>query len=175
MSREIEIEKTYLASFLPKDIKKCEFKEMLDIYIPKHSRHAKLRIRKSGPTHVITKKTVISKNNCSTQLEEHINITEDEFKSFMKIGGNRVSKTRFYYPYKGQTAEIDVFSGKLKGLVLIDFEFKNHEELDNFIMPDFCLADVTEEEAIAGGVLSHHTISSIGKVLERYSYKKISL
>lgn len=93
----------------------------------------------------------------------------------MKIGGNRISKTRYYYPYKNQIAEIDVFSGKLKGLILVDFEFKSHQELDDFIMPDFCLADVTEEDTIAGGVLSHHTISSIRTMLDRFSYKKILL
>lgn len=58
MSQEIEIEKTYLARFLPDNLEKCQSKEMLDIYIPKNSNHAKLRIRKSGSTYVITKKAL---------------------------------------------------------------------------------------------------------------------
>jgi len=175
MSREIEIEKTYLAKFLPKDLEKCESKKMLDIYLPKESKHAKLRVRQSGSTYVITKKSVISKNNASTQLEENINLTLAEFKSLAKISGNRISKIRYYYPYKNQLAEIDVFLGKLKGLVLIDFEFKSHKDLKNFVMPDFCLADVTDEEMIAGGVLSHETMASINQTLKKFSYKKIML
>ncbi|MEI6528927.1 MAG: hypothetical protein WCN88_00790 [Candidatus Falkowbacteria bacterium] len=175
MSQEIEIEKTYLAKFLPKGLKKYESKKMLDIYVPKQSKHAKLRIRQSGSSHVITKKSVISENNASTQLEETISISPEEFKAFLKIGSNKISKVRYYYPYKDFVAEIDVFLGKLKGLVLIDFEFKNHKDLNNFVMPDFCLADVTEEETIAGGVLSHHSITSISAVLKKYNYKKINL
>lgn len=175
MSQEIEIEKTYLAKFLPNGLSKCESKKMLDIYLPKKSKHAKLRIRQSGSSYVITKKSLISEDNASTQLEENIKLTPDEFKAFSKISGNRISKTRYYYPYKNQIAEIDVFSGKLKGLVLIDFEFKNQKDLKKFVMPDFCLADVTEEEIIAGGVLSHESMSSVIKSLKRFSYKKIIL
>jgi len=175
MSQEIEIEKTYLAKFLPTGLKKCESKKMLDIYIPKQSKHAKLRIRQSGSSHVITKKSPISENNASTQLEETIKIAPDEFKAFLKMSSNKISKVRYYFPYKNQIAEIDVFLGKHKGLVLIDFEFKNHKDLHNFIMPDFCLADVTEEELIAGGVLSHRSLSSIMPVLKKYNYKKINL
>lgn len=175
MSHEIEIEKTYLAKFLPSDLKSCKSEKMLDIYLPKESKHAKLRIRQKGESYVITKKTVIDKNDVSTQLEEHIRLSTEEFKSFSKISGNKISKTRYYYPYKNYTAEIDIFSGKLKGLVLVDFEFKNKKEFKNFIMPEFCLADVTQEEIIAGGVLSHNTMNSIGKVLKKFSYRKISL
>lgn len=175
MSREIEIEKTYLAKFVPKDIKKYESKKMLDIYLPKNSKHAKLRIRQSGSNYVITKKSLINKDNSSVQLEENIKLNPEEFKAFSKISGHRISKTRYYYPYKNKVAEIDIFSGRLKGLVLIDFEFKNYKELKSFVMPDFCLADVTEEEVIAGGVLSHKSMNSVLKVLEKFSYKKINL
>jgi adenylate cyclase len=175
MSKEIEIEKTYLAKFLPNNLVKCKSKEMLDIYIPKESKHAKLRIRKSGDSYVITKKSVISEGNASTQLEESIKITPEEFKAFLKIGGNIIKKTRYFYPYKDYVAEIDVFAGKLKGLVLIDFEFKNHKQLKDFVMPDFCLIDVTEEDTIAGGVLSHQSIISISAFLKKLAYKKILL
>jgi len=175
MSQEIEIEKTYLAKFLPKGLNKCESRKMLDIYLPKHSKHAKLRVRQSGTNYVITKKSAVSKNNASTHLEESISITFEEFKAFSRISANRISKTRYFYPYQNKIAEIDIFSGKLKGLVLIDFEFKSQKDLENFVMPDFCLADVTEEEVIAGGVLSHNTISSISQVLKKFSYKRIKL
>ena len=133
MSQEIEIEKTYLVKYLPKDYKKYNSEKILDIYIPKNSPHSRLRIRKKGLNLEITKKRYLSENNSSTQLEETINLTKDEYKALSKINGNIISKTRYYYPYKNYVAEIEIFSGKLKGLVLIEFEFKNQQEFNKFI------------------------------------------
>jgi CYTH domain-containing protein len=173
MSQEIEIEKTYLAKFLPANLKKCKSKQLIDIYLPKKTKHAKLRIRKSGDTYTITKKQPVSSTSASIQLEESVSITAAEYQSLAKLDGNKIQKIRYYYSYNKQTAEIDVFAGKLKGLVLIDFEFRNQKELKDFKMPNFCLVEVTEEEAIAGGVLSQHSMSSLKKTLAKYSYKKV--
>ncbi len=174
MSHEIEMEKTYLAKFLPEGLKDCRSKEILDIYVPKGSAHAKLRIRKSGETYTITKKNPVGAS-ASIQNEENIAILPEEFEAFAGMDGNRMRKIRYYYPYQGLTAEIDVFLEQLEGLVLVDFEFNEEKKLNDFIMPDFCLADVTEEEEIAGGVLCHHSFASLEEMLERFSYKKISL
>ncbi|NTW33981.1 MAG: hypothetical protein HGB12_15420, partial [Bacteroidetes bacterium] len=72
-------------------------------------------------------------------------------------------------------AEVDVFQDGLKGLVLIDFEFENDVEKEIFSVPDFCLADVTAEVFIAGGVLAGKSYNDIEKELEKFSYKKLSL
>ncbi len=175
MSKEIEIEKTYLAKFLPSGFKKFKSKKIIDIYLPQNSKHAKLRIRKSGDSYTVTKKNVLDKKTASIQLEESILITVEEFKELARLKSNIIKKTRYYYPYKSKIAEIDVFEGRLKGLVLIDFEFKNKKESNNFKIPNFCLADVTEEENIAGGVLCRHSLTSLKKVLNSFSYRKIIL
>lgn len=173
MSSEVEIEKTYLAKFLPAGMSDCRSEKMLDIYLPKESKHAKLRVRQKGDSFVITKKNKIEEKASSVYLEESIELSPLEFAALEKIEGNRVSKTRYYFPYKKQVAEIDVFSGKLEGLVLVDFEFKNSQDLKSFTMPDFCLADVSSETIIAGGVLCHKSIKSLANFLKSYSYKKI--
>lgn len=49
----------------------------------------------------------------------------------------------------GSKAELDVFTGKLAGLVLIDFEFDSLDAKASFTPPDFILADVTQEDFIA--------------------------
>lgn len=175
MSREIEIERTYLVRFLPPGLEKCQSKEMIDIYLPKGVLHPKLRIRKSGDKCTITKKGVINKRTASVQSEDSINITIDEWHSLANVSGNIIKKTRYYYPYKNLISEIDVFHGRLCGLVLADFEFKSRSEANKFKKPDFCLADVTEEEAIAGGILSRHSFSSLKNVLDRFGFKRITL
>lgn len=169
---EIEIEKTYLAKFLPQDLMNCQSKEIMDLYLPAP---AKIRIRKSGDSYTITKKSLVREEDASEQIEQNIKITEEEFKSFSRIVTNSVHKIRYLYSHQGQTAEIDVFLDRFEGLVLIDFEFRSKEELDKFQMPEFCLADVTQEDCIAGGALSDSDFSSIKEFLEKYKYRKIFL
>lgn len=173
MSQELELERTYLAKYLPNDLKNSPSKEIVDIYFPKNSPHASLRLRKSGDTYVITKKTKINPDTSSMYLENSISLSKEEFEALEAVGGNKIIKTRYYYPYNNQIAEIDIFAGELHGLVLVDFEFSNEADLNNFVMPDFCLAEVTEEEIIAGGVLNHKIMAEVMAVLERFAYQKI--
>ena len=45
---------------------------------------------------------------------------------------------------------------------------KTEEEKNKFGMPDFCLADVTQEDFIAGGYLAGKGYVDIEKELERF-------
>jgi adenylate cyclase len=168
----IELEKTYLASSLP-DLSSAEKKEMIDIYIPKDNAHPTLRIRKNGDKYEMTKKEPIE-NDPSKQLETTIPLREDEFLELEKnLEGKRTVKTRFMTKINGFDAEIDVFRNDLKGLVVIDFEFSDEEEKNKFEKPDFCLADITPEDFIAGGMICGKKYSDIEGELSRFNYKKI--
>lgn len=168
----IELERTFLAKKIPSGIKKCKFKEIIDIYVPKESAHPKIRIRKNGDKFEITKKEPVD-GDFSRLHEQTIILNEEEFNSFLKIEGKKVRKIRYYYPYMNFIAEIDVFLDSLKGLVLVDFEFENEDDKNNFQMPDFCLAEVTDDEIIAGGFLCGKSYSDIEKGLEKYRYERI--
>ena len=74
---------------------------------------------------------------------------------------------------EGKIAEIDVFADELKGLVLIDFEFSTENEKSTFKIPDIALADVTQEEFIAGGLLAGKTYNDISSELKRFNYKRL--
>lgn len=169
----IELEKTFLAKKLPDGLKKCRKTEVYDLYIPKEHPHPKIRIRKNGDNIEITKKEPVNCEDASCQQENTIHLTEQEFNFFKKLPSKDVRKIRYFYPFKGRTAEIDIFQDALKGLVLADFEFDTKEEMDSFEMPEFCLADVTQEEFIAGGMLCGKSYEHIVNELERFGYKKI--
>ena len=171
----IELEKTYLAKELPEGLENCEFKEIIDIYIPKSSEHPKLRIRKNGNKFEATKKKPVRDKNASCLEEQTIILTEDEFNTFKKLDGKKVRKLRYYYNYNGRTAEIGIFQDSLEGLVAIDFEFATVEEKDNFEMPDFCLADVTQEVFLAGGIICGKSYKDIENDLKKFNYKKLFL
>ncbi|MBU1975924.1 MAG: hypothetical protein KKG59_05970 [Nanoarchaeota archaeon] len=168
----IELERTFLAKHLPVGLEKCKYTEMIDIYIPKEHEHPTLRIRKNGEKCEITKKEPIA-DDASEQNEHTIPLREDEFNSLSQIDGKKVHKFRYIYPYKGRTAEIDVFQGALKGLVVVDFEFETREDKAQFQMPDFCLVDVTKEKFIAGGMVCGKSYQDIEKDLDKFKYAKI--
>jgi|TARA_Y100000310_G_C20672907_1_gene811263 CYTH domain-containing protein len=167
----IELEKTYLAKLIPEGLTNA--KEMLDIYLPSSKHHPNLRIRKNGNNFEMTKKSPINKDDASKQKEHTIILTEDEFKELSELKGRRVDKIRYHLNHNGRTAEVDIFQGPLKGLVLIDFEFDNEDEKDQFEMPDFCLKDVTQELFIAGGMLCGKSYGDIEEELNKHGYQKL--
>ena len=146
---------------------------MTDMYIPKSTNHPILRIRKNGNKYEMTKKYPVDGQDASKQKEHTIPLTKDEFKTLLKSDGKKLSKTRCNFIHNGKIAEIDIFQDELKGLVLVDFEFETEEEKENFQMPSFCLADVTQEKLIAGGMLCGKSYEDIQEGLKKYNYKKI--
>ena len=173
--QHLELEKTYLAKYLPSNLIKCDFIRISDIYIPVNREHSELRVRSSNDKYEITKKIPLDKNDFSKQTEHTIFLDKEEYMALITVSGKKVEKTRYYYIFQGRTAEIDVFEGSLSGLVLVDFEFETIEELEQFRVPNFCLVDVTQEEFTAGGKLCGKTYSDIESELRKFSYTKLKI
>ncbi len=171
----IELERTYLAAGLPDGLWDSPKKEMLDIYLPAESRHPVLRLRKNGDNLEMTKKSPVVDGDSSTMEEQTIRLSGEEYAALVGIEGKRVGKTRYLYDYLGRTAEVDVFDGALSGLVLVDFEFETEAEKAAFSMPEFCLAEVTQEEFIAGGMLCGKSYDDIALGLSRFGYERIEM
>lgn len=172
MTATIELELSYLAAAVP-DVTNCKHREMRDVYFPADVAHAKLRIRQKDEQYELTKKTQLDPHDAGAQREENVELTKQEFDALAAGLGRELRKTRYFLPYNGYTAEVDVFKGELKGLVIIEFEFATLEEKAAFTMPDFCLADVTQDDFIAGGVLAGKTYADIKQHLEPYNYKPL--
>lgn len=169
----IELEKTYLAKSLPVDLEEHEFKEVIDIYIPKDHKHPSLRIRKNGDKYEAMKKEPVQEGDALIQREQTIILREDEFDALKEIDGKKLRKIRYEYKGVDYFAEIDVFKDDLDGLVLVDVEFELEDDKDNFEIPEFCLADVTQEKFVAGGMLCGKSYVDIEKDLEKFNYKKL--
>ncbi len=166
----LEFERLFLAKKLPEGLEKCKNKEVLDIYLPHDSHHPVLRIRKNGDKYEMTKKEVVG---AGVFKEQTIALTTEEFTALEKIQGKRVHKIRYFYPCNNRTLEIGVFQGALKGLVLIDVEFASEEDMKNFTMPDFFLAEVKNKDFLAGGMLCGKSYADIEPFLSQMGYKKI--
>lgn len=164
----IELEKTFLAKYVPEGVKRKH--EIVDIYLPKAREHPVLRLRKKDDEYLLVKKKHVDKD-VSEQKEETINLSEEEYNELAKLEGKRLRKIRYTYYVNGRVADIDVFKDKLEGLILVDFEFDNKEDKENFTTPDFCLKDVTDEKFIAGGMLCGKSYEDIRPELEKHGYE----
>lgn len=171
---EIEREYTYLVKYLPDGLFDCPSKEMIDLYIPDNVIHPTLRIRKQGEKMMITKKTPVEDADRSIQQEQTITLNQLEYDALTKSSNKCIQKTRYYYPRQWHICEIDIFTGGLQGLVVVDIEFKNIQEMKEIMMPEFCLADITQDERIAGGMLAGKTYEEIKPRIMHYGYNFIS-
>ena len=159
---------------MPKDLKNYPFKEYLDIYFPTKAFHPITRIRRRGNEYEITKKYAIVPGDASQQYEFTIKLTEEEFAELnQSIDGKRIQKLRYFYKYNDIPFEIDIFQANLSGLATADFEFASVEAKNDFKMPDFCLAEVTQEKALPGGRLAGKKYSDIEPILAKYGYQSL--
>lgn len=173
MATEIEYEKTYLLKRLPQGIEEAKFTTIHDTYIPDTVDHAHLRLRAKDDTYVITKKIPVAGDDSSMQYEHTIELEKEEYEALARSSNKSAIKRRYYMQVAGHDAEIDIYDEDLAGLAVIDFEFISEAEKDAFEMPDICLADVTQEEAIAGGYLPGKTFEEILPALVKYGYEKL--
>jgi len=170
-----EFEVTYLPKYLPAQVSSASSKEMLDIYIPVSSAHPTLRIRKCGENYEVTKKQPVTEGDASHQFETTVPLTADEFADLEKLEGKRVTKTRYFYKENDTNYEIDVFQDNLKGLILVDVEFQSKKEKSNFKAPEWFLADVTQEDFIAGGMLCGKHYDDIREKLKTFGYSEADI
>lgn len=171
----VELELTYLAKELPAKLAGCDSKEIIDLYVENGTDHADLRIRKNGDQYELTRKIPVKDGDASAQTETTIPLTAKEFASMQSTRGRKVAKTRYFYAHQGMVAEFNVFSGDLQGLVVVDFEFSSESAKESFVMPDFCLADITQETFIAGGVLAGKTYEDIRIELDQFMYEALHI
>lgn len=174
MNQAIELELTFLAKRIPSEIEGVTPTRIVDIYIPDTSEHSHLRLRQKGDQYELTKKTPIQDGDASAQLEQTISLSQLEFEAIAIISQKRVVKDRYRVMLGSREAEVDVFRDGLQGLVVIDFEFATSVEKARFVAPaDVVLADITQEDFIAGGLLAGKSYADIEPELARFNYQRL--
>lgn len=169
---DLELERTFLVRRLPIEVSSVTPTEILDIYFPPAAAHPTLRLRQRGERYEMTKKTHHNGADASEQEEDTIRLSAEEFAALSQAAGKRVRKQRYTYKEGRVTVEVDVFADELEGLVQVDFEFATTEEKKAFTPPEWCLAEVTQDAAMAGGMLAGKGYSDIEEALAKYGYKK---
>lgn len=108
----IEIEKRYLATYLPADLEMASSYYLEDIYLSFETSEV-LRLRRQDDVYMITKKSRLNLSDASTTHEYSIHLSLDEYRLLSQVSGRRVSKKRYAYMHNGRIYEIGIFDGDL--------------------------------------------------------------
>ena len=145
----MEIERKFLAGYLPPGYAGCERHEISQGYI---STDPVIRIRRMDDEYFLTVKS----GGLLAREEFEINISKEAFDKLSgKCEGIILSKTRYYIPQEGNLmAEMDVFHGDFDGLRYIEVEVGSVEEAEDFIPPDYFGPEVTDKPEYQNSGLS---------------------
>jgi len=160
----VERERRYLLRDLPEGLSRADpHLQITDNYIT----GSRLRLRKVREprtnkwTVKFTQKFAPDPNDLSRTIITNIYLNALEAETLSVFNSNEIRKNRYPFEFEGRKFGIDMFLGDLFGLVLAEVSFDTDDELDNFPMPSFALADVTNELLFSGGRLCELTFSDV--------------
>lgn len=155
----MEIEHKYLIKEMPKNLSKYKKKEIEQGYL---NRSPVLRIRKSNDDYILTYKLKKEKGSdnepiCNEEIEAVL--TEEAYEHLKtKVDFNIIIKTRYIIPYKTgdktYKIELDVFHGKLEGLVFAEVEFESVEDAKSFKKPRWFGKKISGDKRYRNGFLT---------------------
>ena len=116
---------------------------------------------------MITRKRPIKEGDSTIMSETTIELSKYEFDALSSGIKSNVEKERFLVNISEWRGELDIFSGRHTGLVIVEFEFQNEADLADFEKnAKLNLVDVTNIEWIAGGRLAEIDSDTLKQKLE---------
>ncbi|MBQ7534865.1 MAG: CYTH domain-containing protein [Stomatobaculum sp.] len=147
----MEIERKFVPEAVPGDLDRFLAVKMVQGYL---CTDPVVRVRQENDKYVMTYKGA----GLMAHEEYNLPLTEEAFLHLLpKCDGRILQKTRYKMPVEGYptlTAELDLFSGELEGLVILEVEFPSLEEAVSFVPPAWYGKDVTEDPAYHNSAIS---------------------
>jgi len=160
----LERERRYLLQDLPEGMTRADHHlQITDNYLT----GTRLRIRKVRDPRTnkwvikFTQKFAPDPRDYSRTLITNTYLNALEAETLSVFAANEIRKNRYYYDFEGRRFSIDMFIGDLFGLFLAEVEFETDGDLDNFPLPPFALAEVTNNELFTGGRLCELTFAEV--------------
>jgi len=148
----IERERRFLLDRLPAGEKVVRVRRIVDRYI----RGTALRLRQQtdgtgAAVFKLTQKIPARSGGAQQSFITTMYLTEDEYRLLARLPAKTLAKTRHSLPPFG----IDVFEGKLKGLLLAEAEFESAAAAGALAIPSFLSREVSGDDRFTGGRLVH--------------------
>lgn len=147
----MEIERKFVPVRLPENLEQYPSARMTQGYL---CTDPVIRVRQENDRFYITYKG----SGLLAHEEYNLPLTEEAFLHLLpKCDGIVITKTRYRFPVEGHpdlTAELDLFTGKLDGLVILEVEFPTKEAAEAFVPPVWYGNDVTADPSYHNSELS---------------------
>lgn len=142
MADGIEIERKFLVERLPDHLDDHPFREIEQGYLA-ITDEVEVRVRRYGDEAFLTVKS----SGGQERIEEEIEIDRRRFDALWPLtDGRRLEKRRYAIPAgDGLTLELDVYHGRLEGLLTAEVEFGSLADAAVFVPPEWLGRDVTDE------------------------------
>lgn len=146
----IERERRFLLEKFPANASVARVRRITDRYIEGTTLRLREQSDDGGPAiFKLTQKTPARAGGAQQSLITGMYLTKEEFHVLAKLPAKELSKTRYSVPPFG----IDVFEGKLEGLLLAEAEFDSPAAADALRLPSFILREVSADDRFTGGRL----------------------
>ena len=135
-----EIERKFLIKRLPTNLKRARNFKIIQGYLVTEPDDRHVRLRKAGRNASLTFKLV----HGHVRDEREIKLTSKQFALLWPATrGRRLHKTRYEIRWKNFVIEIDIYTGKNKGLAVAEVEFPSRGACRKFKPPDWFGREVT--------------------------------
>ena len=169
----VERERRYLLQDLPEGLSRADHHfQITDNYIT----GTRLRIRKVRDPKTnkwvvkFTQKFAPNPADLSRTVITNLYLNAIEAETLAIFEANEIRKNRYRFEFRDRQFSVDMFLGDLFGLVLAEVSFETDEEMDNFPLPSFAIADVTNNEIFTGGKLSELNFEEIRAEIEKSGF-----
>ena len=148
-----EIELKFLVKQLPDWLSDFEVHQIKQGYVSLGEDGTEVRLREKDGKFFLTVK---SGGNLE-RYEVEIRIGKKDFHALWPFTeGRRIEKLRYDIPHGPHLIELDVYSGKLEGLVTAEVEFESSEAASAFAPPKWIGKDITRDKRYKNKNLSRN-------------------
>jgi adenylate cyclase len=142
MTDGVEIERKFLVEQLPDGLDGHRSREIEQGYLA-ITDEIEVRLRRYGNQSFLTVKS----SGNESRIEEEIEIGEDRFAALWPLTDDRrIQKRRYAIPIDGGlTIELDVYHGRLAGLLTAEVEFASPADAERFPPPPWLGREVTDD------------------------------
>jgi len=146
-----EIERKFLLNDIPfQELQSAKKLNIMQGYLLL-DKNSELRVRKVGNSYCLTRKSGAG----LVREENEQEINEGLFNFLWPLTeGHRVEKLRFAFNYDRHECELDIYSGALSDLIVMEVEFDSTEEANSFQPPHFVKREITEDRRYKNAVLA---------------------
>ena len=151
----MEIERKFLVLQVPTNLDRFPQDDFLQGYIALAEDGTEVRLRKIGDQYFETVKT----GDGLARGEVEIDLTQQQFDRLWALTeGRRIEKTRYRIDYEWVVIEVDVYRGKLNGLMTAEVEFESVAASRSFEPPAWLGEEVTNDSRYQNKHLAVHGV-----------------